>query len=452
MAELSDQIESLGKHVQADFSKRRAMAVFSRLGPMQHKRKRRRLVATVGSLVAIAVLVLWNVRTTGPSRELSLTHTRLAQVVTEKMVRLADGSLARVLDDQSRLTLFSEQPDKVVVKLRGAASFQISKNPGRLYRLETERVAIEVLGTRFSVREQTDGRVFVEVTEGRVRVSFDGQKKELSAGERGTFPLSVLSSPQTAADTVSQNKAGAVLAPDSTDRVAAPVSETGNVFSEPPKDASKPLPSVVPWLAHRRESGLRPAKATALSAKKKAIAWQSLAEQGHFEQAFSEIASRGGMSAFLRQEQLDAAELLLLGDVARYAQHAEDAVPPLKNSCAMREPIRVLRWPGLRWAGFCSMTWVSLERPLWRFATLPNLSRMGRLLRTRWRAKWKPGLALANKASLARARPSMFAAIRRAADCARCVVTETWIETWCAPRSAARRFLFLRGPCKPERS
>ncbi|HMU38457.1 MAG TPA: FecR domain-containing protein [Pseudomonadota bacterium] len=331
MAELSDQIESLGKHVQADFSKRRAMAVFSRLGPMQQKRNRRRLVATVGSLVAIAVLVLWNVRTTGPSPELSLTHTRLAKVVTEKMVRLADGSLARVLDDQSRLTLFSEQPDKVVVKLRGAASFQISKNPGRLYRLETERVAIEVLGTRFSVREQTDGRVFVEVTEGRVRVSFDGQKKELSAGERGTFPLSVLSSPQTAADTVSQNKAGAVLAPDSTDRVAAPVSETGNVFSEPPKDASKPLPSVVPWLAHRRESGLRPAKATALSAKKKAIAWQSLAEQGHFEQAFSEIASRGGMSAFLRQEQLDAAELLLLGDVARYAQHAEDAVPPLKK-------------------------------------------------------------------------------------------------------------------------
>jgi transmembrane sensor len=235
------------------------------------------------------------------------------------LVQLADGSLAQALDATSRLQLVTTQPDRVLIHLRGAASFHVQKNPKRLYRVETDRVAVEVLGTRFVVKELLDHRVHVEVSEGRVRVLWDKQQRELSAGTSGDFPAVDAAAPSerpavssSVAGEASHLASGSLLDPPSVTQ--APSEPTVLPQNRVPK--TQALPSVK-----------LPALGTPTAAVMKVESWQSLAEQGKFELAYAQAFVHGSP----RDGELDPVELLLLADVARFSGHPSDAVPPLRR-------------------------------------------------------------------------------------------------------------------------
>jgi transmembrane sensor len=69
----------------------------------------------------------------------------------------------------------------------GAARFEVTKRPGRLFRVVAGDVIVEVLGTRFEL-ERVGDRLRVKVNEGRVRVSWTGGQRQLSRGASGLFP------------------------------------------------------------------------------------------------------------------------------------------------------------------------------------------------------------------------------------------------------------------------
>lgn len=314
MADLSQQVRSAGSHVTAHWTPQRAQDVLSQLQARQVKRRQRRQVGVALLLVAVIGGGLLGLRR--PVTVSPLLQTPVQQA--GKVVQLSDGSLASTLDSSSQLTLLTTQPEEVRIHLRGAASFQVAKNPKRLYRVETERVAVEVLGTRFVVKELPDRRVHVAVAEGRVRVLWDKQQRELGPGTSGDFPIP-LEHPQpgpTAAPPVvaaeSANPAEAahgasVVAAESTGRPgfaplrAARVSAVGS-----------PKPGLVP---------VSPAQES----------WQSLAEQGKFELAYHQAFHRNATGGFQHDGDLDPADLLLLADVARFSAHPSDAVAPLQQ-------------------------------------------------------------------------------------------------------------------------
>ena len=304
MADLFSRIHAAAGHISADWNPARASEV---LGQMRKTHKRRQVRKVVGGSLAL-LLICAGAWVVSRRQHLPTQIGQEPQIAQQSdgQVRLGDGSLARVLDEQSHLELITTGPDKVLIRLRGAASFQVAKNPQRLYRVETERVAVEVLGTRFIVKEQPDHRVHVAVSEGRVRVLWDKHQTELAAGTSGDFPRPL-------------------------------IAPTGLAQAEPaPIQADEP--GIMPpqhrpltVLSQRAPRGTSQAKVAPPLPTPTVEPWQSLAEQGKFEQAYQQILSQSAMADFLRRGSIDAAELLLLADVARFSGHPSDAVPPLRQ-------------------------------------------------------------------------------------------------------------------------
>jgi transmembrane sensor len=80
------------------------------------------------------------------------------------------------------------EPGRVDAELaRGGATFEVVRDPARRFRVQAGDVAVEVLGTRFTV-ERLGERARVAVERGRVRVSWPSGSSELGAGESALFP------------------------------------------------------------------------------------------------------------------------------------------------------------------------------------------------------------------------------------------------------------------------
>jgi len=314
MADLSQQVQSAGSHVTAHWTPQRAQDVLMQLQAQKGKRRQQRKVGVVLLLLAVIGGGLLGLRRPVPMSPLA----QPAGKDEGKVVQLSDGSLASTLDSSSRLTLLSTQPDQVRILLRGAASFQVAKNPKRLYRVETERVAVEVLGTRFVVKELLDRRVHVAVAEGRVRVLWDKQQRELGPGSSSEFPIP-LEHPQPDSGT-----APPLPASDS----AVPVEAAREASVAAAESTSRP--GFVPLRA-ARVSAVGSPKLGLVPAAPAPESWKSLAEQGKFELAYHQAFKRNSTDGFLRDGDLDPADLLLLADVARFSAHPSDAVAPLQQ-------------------------------------------------------------------------------------------------------------------------
>ncbi len=103
-------------------------------------------------------------------------------------VRFGDGSSVRLLDAASELDVGAASPSAVEVSLKsGSAEFEITPNPKRHFIVHAGVADISVLGTHFRVTRDAQ-RVRVEVTRGRVEVSFAGGSRQLTAGESNWFP------------------------------------------------------------------------------------------------------------------------------------------------------------------------------------------------------------------------------------------------------------------------
>lgn len=89
--------------------------------------------------------------------------------LSPRALRFSDRSTI-ALRVHSQLTALAMTDDQVLLRLeRGSAQFHVQKGGRRRWRIETGLLAVEVIGTRFSVDRSAE-RVVVAVTEGRVLV------------------------------------------------------------------------------------------------------------------------------------------------------------------------------------------------------------------------------------------------------------------------------------------
>jgi len=151
------------------------------------KRRRRRRAAARAAGVSVAIVAMALGSAILGRRILSTPPAPVARA-PERVLRFDDGSIAE-LKDAASVARTTVAPGRTVVEIgRGGARFEVARNPERVFRVEAGAVAVEVIGTRFSVdRSGEEGDVAVAVERGRVRVLAPGRTLELSAGEAGSF-------------------------------------------------------------------------------------------------------------------------------------------------------------------------------------------------------------------------------------------------------------------------
>ena len=111
------------------------------------------------------------------------TGAWLAQRGPSGAQTLADGSTVQRLEAQTVLTVGSEAPGEIRVRLeRGRARFAVTKDAKRIFRVVSGDVSVVVLGTVFEVG-RAQGRTLVKVSEGRVRVTRGELTMLLGPGE-----------------------------------------------------------------------------------------------------------------------------------------------------------------------------------------------------------------------------------------------------------------------------
>lgn len=294
MSKLGKRLESLRTEVQVHWSDERARRVERALG---RRRKRRAVLQTAASIAALIAIVL-SVRPLVPLRTASLPPRFVETALTPALapigeLGLRDGSHVKLHDVTTQvieLPVSFAQGSRPVMSIelsRGAAHFQVVRDPARLFRVHSGRVIVEVLGTSFTVTK-LGARSRVDVERGRVRVLWPGGQTELGAGENGIFP------------------------PDS-EASAAPDEKT---LCLPPPVAA-PLPVMAPEPIVVRHHAPPPAPHVA--------EWMMLAREGQFDSAYQALMQRG-LGAVR-----DPDELLLAADVARLSRHPATALAPLRR-------------------------------------------------------------------------------------------------------------------------
>ena len=127
-----------------------------------------KVAAAIAGLLAIGYLTL---RLAGPSAE-NLSLAALGEI---REVSLPDGSLV-VLNAGGSLSWPPEfRGPQREVRLKGEAWFEVESDPSHPFIVKLEGAQVEVLGTRFNVKEDSlRGSVSVLVEEGRVAFSDAG--------------------------------------------------------------------------------------------------------------------------------------------------------------------------------------------------------------------------------------------------------------------------------------
>lgn len=357
LPELRDLVASAASRIEVPWSRARQEAVLSGV----HRKKRRRRALRIGAAAAVLLVVaLLAPRLVGslslssaPRRELARQGAVPAQnsatngatnglapgpgSASGELLRFGDGSMAQAQGGRSRLVVREQRPGRTVVELQGTASFAVTPNPQRLFRVEAGGIAVEVLGTRFTV-EQTGERVRVAVQEGRVRVLWAAHYAEVAAGQSALFPAEVATpiaaTPTTAANTPTPaSPAIGVLAERPVAQLADPTRERAAI-------PRRPLGHGVVAVAEPSAAG--PLFAELPTPVAPTPAWKARANEGDFAAAYR-LAYEPGAGETPRHEALQPGDLLLLADVARLSRHPADAVPPLAR--LLREHTRDPRAP-----------------------------------------------------------------------------------------------------------
>lgn len=122
----------------------------------------------------------------------------IAQVSNDiETVTLSDGSEV-TLRPNSALYLIEESPGKQAYKLEGEGYFSVSPDPARLFSVQTERGTVEVLGTRFTLREW-GGQTELFLEEGSVQLLLSDRSDYvvLEPGQRAAVsPANKIVSPE----------------------------------------------------------------------------------------------------------------------------------------------------------------------------------------------------------------------------------------------------------------
>ncbi len=136
-------------------------------------------------LTLAAALAACMVIAAAPSLWLRMSADRVTGTAELASMTLDDGSIIRLGPD-SAVRIAYDADERRVALLAGEASFDVTANPARPFRVEAGAVRTTVLGTAFEVRRERGG-TWVAVSHGRVRVdgTRDGlpMRRDLADGE-----------------------------------------------------------------------------------------------------------------------------------------------------------------------------------------------------------------------------------------------------------------------------
>ncbi len=257
-----------------------------------HGRVRRRRAARVAAVTLVPVaVVLTLVLALGWWEETSLTEN--TQTIASTMPPVArpgpmlfqnattvyfeDGSRATALNPESQLVARSVSSTNIRVLLQdGAARFEVTSRPERLFQVDAGDISVLVLGTAFTVTRQGE-QTEVAVERGRVRVAWRDGAQVITAGQRGAYPPP----------------------PEQTTAPELGVPDGGAPRVIPPRDGP----------GQGRPS------------------WQELANQARYAEAYEALRRAGGVASVRGM-----ADALLAADVARRSGHSPEAVKLLERS------------------------------------------------------------------------------------------------------------------------
>ena len=106
---------------------------------------------------------------------------------TPRSLRLEDGSSIVLATSENSIRIRNQRLPPVGIEVvKGAARFDVTHDPARVFRVLAAGVTVEVIGTSFTVELYSSG-TRVAVDRGRVRVRWNDKSRILSAGEAGVF-------------------------------------------------------------------------------------------------------------------------------------------------------------------------------------------------------------------------------------------------------------------------
>jgi transmembrane sensor len=138
-------------------------------------------------VAAAAGLLLFVFARAAPPTAAPALARRAASTPEEPKTTFADGSIARVSSGGELVVKLAGAEHVESVLTKGAADFEVTKNPQRDFVVVSGTVRVRVVGTRFRV-ERIAERTRVSVTQGKVEVQEGEAKVYLEAGESRFFP------------------------------------------------------------------------------------------------------------------------------------------------------------------------------------------------------------------------------------------------------------------------
>jgi transmembrane sensor len=153
----------------------------SRAGDTQSRRvpawRNWKVVAMAASWAALAVLIsltMWN--PSSPKQEFTTT------IGEHRLVQLADESTV-MLNAASHIEVRFERSAREIDLVQGEATFEVAHDTSRPFRVHTRTGFVQAVGTKFNVRNLTNGDTRVSLLEGRVLVKSAAQETMMEAGQ-----------------------------------------------------------------------------------------------------------------------------------------------------------------------------------------------------------------------------------------------------------------------------
>lgn len=293
MSEPLRRIQEAGRLLAPPVEPADTERALARFWALEERRRQRRVI---GTSAAVGLSMVFGALWLASQPEEAAAPVQVTKAESdERVIRFADGSVAVLLSEGTVLRVEESTEALMEIALQtGRARFDVAPNPNRLFRVVTEGLRVEVLGTSFTVSDE--GSEQVTVHRGRVAVFAGENRHELAAGM--TFAL---------------EGERAIVAPDP----GEPEEEVREDGEEPPTEE----PAV------RRSAKKKKPGSKKVRAERVVSSWRHLAEKGLFAEAYEALEDQGGEGPIA-----DLRGLLLAADVARLSGHPAEAAGYLETA------------------------------------------------------------------------------------------------------------------------